>query len=75
MIDTRRADEAHAMAKKAYDAAMRELSKLDDLGMVLAACTKCGTWLMAEASAVTYLESDDLITRQFKMSFKDDGDD
>lgn len=58
-----RSDKAHAIAKRAYDAAMRELSKSDDLGVMFAACTKCGTWLAAEASAAAYIQSDETASR------------
>ena len=58
-----RADKAHEIAKKAYEAAMRELSKADDLGIMFASCTKCGTWLAAEASAAAYIQSDETASR------------
>ena len=62
MLNTR-ADKAHAITKKAYEAAMTELSKSDDLGIMFAACTKCGTWLAAEASAAAYIQSDETASR------------
>ena len=58
-----RADKAHAIAKKAYEAAMMELGKSEDLGIMFAACTKCGTWLAAEASAAAYIQSNDMASR------------
>lgn len=54
-----RADKAHVIAKRAYEAAMQELSKSDDLGIMFAACVKCGAWITAEASAAAYLQSDE----------------
>lgn len=58
-----RADKAHIIAKRAYDVAMSELSKADDLGVMLAACAKCGTWIAAEASAAAYLQSSETASR------------
>lgn len=71
-----RADKAHAIAKKAYDAAMRELSKSDDLGIMFAACAKCGTWLTAEVAAAAYLQSDETASvYMVGMADKECGDD
>ena len=53
------ADKSHVIAKRAYEAAMQELGKSDDLGIMFAACVKCGAWLTAEASAAAYLQSDE----------------
>lgn len=61
--ETTRADMAHELAKSAYGSALMELSKAEDLGMMLAATAKCGAWLMGEFSAATVLQDDGMTTR------------
>jgi len=51
-----RADHAHDIAKSAYDAAMTELSKAGDMGIMLAATIKCGSWLIGEYNAAVILQ-------------------
>ena len=70
-----RADKAHVIAKKAYEAAMRELSKSDDMGIMFAACTKCGTWIAAEASAAAYLQSSETVSRYLVGMVDEEGGD
>ena len=55
-----RADMTHELAKAAYDTAMQELSKAEDLGVMLAATAKCGAWLMGEFSAAVVLQDEEM---------------
>lgn len=50
-----RADRAHEIARSAYDAAMKELSKAGDMGVMLAATVKCSSWLLGEYNATVAL--------------------
>lgn len=59
-----RMNKAHEISKRAYDAAMRELSQSDELGIMLAAISKCAAWLAAEATAAAYLRDSDLAIRK-----------
>ena len=70
-----RADKAHSIAKRAYEAAMMELSKSDDLGVMFAATTKCGTWLTAEVASAAYLQSDETANCFIVGMAKEGGDD
>lgn len=58
-----RADRAHCIAKSAYDAAMIELSKAGDMGVMLAATVKCGSWLIGEYNAVVVLSEGDIASK------------
>ena len=63
MTSMERVNKAHEISKRAYDAAMRELTQSDELGIMLAAMSKCAAWLTAETMAAAYLVDDELASR------------
>ena len=75
MADTR-IGKAHGMAKRAFDAAMGELNQSDDLGIMLAAISKCAAWLNAEAASAAYLVDHGIAKRhETGTAAKEGGDD